>query len=398
MGMVTWGMLFFGLVTTLHQYPLGRLILWVAVAAAAAALAILLLRIANEPLLRRLHDVPQCARPIDAVLRIGKLDPLPPLIDQKKPWLRLLTDDQFLASIPQIRDVVIGQDTIIDRLMRDLMIRVGARSGTIPSPSTPPLGAYLFIGEPGIGKRFLAAKLNDHVFNDGRFLVYDAQRFDLEFVFGQDPRGLPAQLAHQPYGTVVLENVEAIPPQQLQLLLEALRPERGHGSPSALPPIYQSCIFILTTTSCAADLRHAANQTSSRDDWMSLATEILRSAAPPFAEELLASCREIFLFRQPLEDDIFRVVGLLLEDQLKAKDLTLTWVDPGMFAKLAHEYRPSRGYNLLPERIATLIDPYVKICKENELNAVEIRPDFFDQVRHATVSTVLSEHEKSMSA
>jgi ATP-dependent Clp protease ATP-binding subunit ClpA len=265
--------------------------------------------------------------------------------------------------------------------MRDLMTRIGARQGMTPKAAAPPLGAYLFIGEPGIGKRFLASRLNEHLFHEGAFLVYDFTRFDLDLVFGADPRGLPMQLAKKPYGTVVLENVEAIPAHKLPILLEVLRPERGHGSPLALPAIYQSCVFILTSSLAVGDLRHAAAQASGRDDWMARATEILRSAETPLSEDLLVSCKELFLFRQPADDDIFRVVGLLLQARLKSEDITLNWVEPQQFASLAHEYRPSRGYSLLPERISNLIDPYIKYCKEHDLSEVEIRPDFIDQRR-----------------
>jgi ATP-dependent Clp protease ATP-binding subunit ClpC len=134
--------------------------------------------------------------------------------------LRLAPDDVLAA----LQSRVVGQTTAV-RLLRDLVVTL--KTG-LTDPSRP-LGASLLLGPTGVGKTESALSLAAYLFSDDRRLVrfdmaeYAAPGSGYRLLAGGAARGSrTVRVREQPFGVVLLDEIEKADPGVHDLLLQLL--------------------------------------------------------------------------------------------------------------------------------------------------------------------------------
>jgi ATP-dependent Clp protease ATP-binding subunit ClpC len=128
------------------------------------------------------------------------------------------------AVLAQLQRRVVGQDDAL-RLLRDLVVTLKTAMGD----PRKPLGSFLLLGPTGVGKTESALCLAEYLFGDSKRLV----RFDMsEYadpgsaarllgLYGSDGT-LARRLREQPFGVILLDEIEKADRSVHDLLLQAL--------------------------------------------------------------------------------------------------------------------------------------------------------------------------------
>lgn len=221
--------------------------------------------------------------------------------------------DRLLNMEELIHQRMINQSRAV-KVVSDALRR--ARAG-VRNPSRP-IGTFLFLGPTGVGKTELSKALAAVYFNGEDQLV----RVDLN-EFGEaadasrlletaaaNPQSLCAQISKQPFSVVLLDEIEKAHPNVLNVLLQLL--DEGILRDSAGREVnFREAIIIATSNAGADSIRqHISNgeQIETLDDV--LTKELIETHA--FKPEFLNRFDEIVLFRPLSEEELLKVVDLLL--------------------------------------------------------------------------------------
>ncbi|MBK6764881.1 MAG: ATP-dependent Clp protease ATP-binding subunit [bacterium] len=278
---------------------------------------------------------------------------------------------------------IIGQKEALDTIAKALR---RARSG-LKSP-TRPIGSFLFLGSPGVGKTELAHVLADYLFNDPESLIRIdmseySEKFNVSRLIGAPPGyvgydeggQLTEKVRRKPYSVVLLDEVEKAHPEVFNVLLQVLdHGELTDGSGQKVD--FKNTILILTSN---LGTREAANsvgfgfggsQQSSHDKMSGrMMDEVKRMFRPEFLNRL----DEIVVFNMLTKEAIETILTKYVDDiNRRLKDRVLT---VQLTAK-ARDYLVEKGYK--PEVGARLMRRTVEKFVEDPL-AEEILRDRFHE-------------------
>lgn len=192
-----------------------------------------------------------------------------------------------------------------------------ARAG-VRNPSRP-IGTFLFLGPTGVGKTELAKSvaavffggedrlvrldLNEYVqANDVSRLIADA---------AQDQHGLTAQIAHNPFSVVLLDEIEKAHPNVLNTLLQMLD-EGILRDIDNREVSFRDAVIIATSNAGAERIRQHIEAGESLEQFDDQFTNELINANV-FRPEFLNRFDEIVLFRPLKPDELVQVIDIILE-------------------------------------------------------------------------------------
>ncbi len=212
-----------------------------------------------------------------------------------------------------------------------------ARSGV--RNQNRPIGSFLFLGPTGVGKTELAKALASVYFGGEDHIV----RLDLN-EFGQakdvsrliadgatDPRSLTAQIAKQPFSVVLLDEIEKAHPNVLNTLLQLL--DEGILRDINNRDIsFRDAVVIATSNAGADKIRQYITAGQRLEDFEDEFTNGLIDSGV-FKPEFLNRFDEIVLFRPLTEDELMKVVDLMLASVNKTLALQQIAVDVAPDAK-----------------------------------------------------------------
>ena len=227
------------------------------------------------------------------------------MVDLPREFLALTPVERFKGIEAAIRERVIGHDEAITKVMRTLAknwVRFGCRR---------PLGSFVFVGPPGVGKHTLAVSLASHLFGSPQaFLEIDladyAEVSSISHLIGSPPGyvgheegGLLADtLVRHPFLVVVWQHVDQAHPSVQALLTQILAEGTATNRRGQRMDFRNTCQVILVTDSSefatARPLGFGARQ-----EVQSGPRERIGRVLP---SELLASVDEVVAF-SPLNDE-----------------------------------------------------------------------------------------------
>ena len=224
---------------------------------------------------------------------------------------KLLKLDQIL------HERVIGQDEAVVAVA-DAVIR--ARSG-IKDPNRP-IGSFLFLGPTGVGKTELAKTLAAALFDSEDNLV----RIDMsEYMekhavsrlvgappgyVGYDEGGqLTEAVRRKPYSVVLFDEIEKAHPDVFHVLLQLLDDGRVTDSQGRTVD-FKNTVIIMTSNIGAPTLLDGITKDGSLMD--SARDQVMAELRHHFRPELLNRIDDTVLFKPLREDEIHRIVDLLL--------------------------------------------------------------------------------------
>ena len=204
-----------------------------------------------------------------------------------------------------------------------------SRSGL--SDPRRPIGSFIFLGPTGVGKTELAKALAEFLFDDESNMV----RVDMsEYMekhtvsrmigappgyVGYDEGGqLTEAVRRRPYRVVLFDEIEKAHPDVFNILLQILEDGRltdGHGRTVD----FRNTVIIMTSNLGTEDLRRQpfGFRTDGRDhgvDEQRLRDSVNAALKGAFRPEFLNRIDEIIIFHPLSQEQIIRIVGLMVKD------------------------------------------------------------------------------------
>lgn len=182
-----------------------------------------------------------------------------------------------------------------------------------------PIGTFLFLGPTGVGKTELSKALADVFFGGEDHLI----RIDLnEYVqpndvsrliaaAATDQHSLTAQIAHQPFSVVLLDEIEKAHPNVLNTLLQVLD-EGILRDINNREVSFRDAIIIATSNAGADRIRQYIEAGWRMEDFEQRFTDELINSNQ-FRPEFLNRFDEIVLFRPLNQDELLQVINLILK-------------------------------------------------------------------------------------
>jgi ATP-dependent Clp protease ATP-binding subunit ClpC len=271
---------------------------------------------------------------------------------------------------------VIGQDDAVTAVAKSVR-----RNRTGMGDAKRPVGSFLFLGPTGVGKTELARSLADRLFDDENAVI----RFDMsEFgerhtvsrlvgappgYVGYDEAGqLTERVRRNPYSIVLFDEIEKAHPDVFNLLLQVLDDGRltdGQGRTVD----FRNTVVIMTSNlgseflasrsgalGFVASADASASGFSSEKDLRDRVMGKLREAMRP---EFLNRIDEIVLFKKLTQDEIARIVSLMLGAtvaRLASREVSLEVSDAAVAWLAEHGYEPEFGARPLRRLIQREVD------------------------------------------
>ncbi len=250
----------------------------------------------------------------------------------------------------------VGQDEAVKALCRSIR---RTRAG-LKDPKRP-MGSFIFAGPSGVGKTELTKALTEFLFDDEDALITldmseYSEKHTASRMFGSPPGfvgyeeggQLTEKVRRKPFSVILFDEIEKAHPDIFNSLLQILDEGRLTDAQGRVVD-FKNTVIVLTTNLGTRDISKGVNlgfskagdEASSYEKMKAKVTEELKGH---FRPEFLNRLDEIIVFHQLNEDDILRIVDLMigqLEERMGDKDMSIE-VTPAARALLA-----KRGFDPL---------------------------------------------------
>jgi ATP-dependent Clp protease ATP-binding subunit ClpC len=272
---------------------------------------------------------------------------------------------KLLRIEPELHKRVISQEKAITALARAIR---RSRAG-LKAPGRP-VGCFLFLGPTGVGKTEVARRLAEFLFGSEKSLV----RFDMsEFMekhsvskligappgyVGYEEGGqLTERVRRAPYSVILLDEIEKAHPDVYNILLQVF--EDGQLTDGLGNTVdFRNTILIMTSNLGARHLQKRASlgfqSTGEGEAAKSMDEMVMSEVKRAFNPEFLNRLDEIILFNPLLDDDLMRIIDLLvgqINDTLIHRQVQIV-LTPEARAWILEKTCADRSYGARPLRRA----------------------------------------------
>ena len=235
--------------------------------------------------------------------------------------------DKLLRMEEELHRRVVSQEKAISALSRAIR---RSRAG-LKAP-TRPVGSFMFLGPTGVGKTELARALAQFLFGSEAALI----RFDMSeymekhsvskligsppgYVGHEEGGQLTERVKRTPYSVVLLDEIEKAHPDIFNILLQVF--EDGHLTDGLGNRVnFKNAILIMTSNIGARFIQKRATlgfQADGTDQQKSISDMVLGEVKRTFNPEFINRIDELIVFDALSDDDLRRILGLLVS-QLNA--------------------------------------------------------------------------------
>jgi ATP-dependent Clp protease ATP-binding subunit ClpC len=250
---------------------------------------------------------------------------------------------KLLRIEEELHKRIVSQDVAISALARAIR---RSRAG-LKNPNRP-VGSFLFLGPTGVGKTEVARSLAEFLFGSERAMI----RFDMsEFMekhsvskligsppgyVGHEEGGqLTEKVRRNPYSVVLLDEIEKAHPDIFNILLQVF--EDGHLTDSLGNTVdCKNAIIVMTSNIGARFIQkrgHMGFQATPEQSELKVEEEVMHAVHQTFNPEFLNRLDEIIIFRSLSDDDLLRIVEMMVGQ------LNHTMANVGIEAQVTDEAR-----------------------------------------------------------
>jgi hypothetical protein len=399
-------MLVFGALKFLAKYELGWwLVILLTIVAAFAAVVAYLLRY-DRARAQQLYAIPIVGGLIDQLCKLGNMQPPvnggaePAPIGaesrssssktenadkSKKPSqppseLALRTVDDFRIGLSKLTSAVRGHDQACAQIISQLERSILLRSKQENPVQLPPLGAFLIVGSPGIGKRYLSQAVGQLLYTNKATTTIDLKDYPNEdgiqqaFASGEKDGTILAAVKTRPYQAIVIRNIECAGRKDIEVLTNVLGTGFCNDAKSGTPVSFHNCVFLFTTTKHASLLRAIHERSHARETFLSQVRDALVTDTQ-INEPLLARLSEVLILDDPNPLTKAEVVAMLMEKESRRFNLSLDFVSPEILVEEVNRLNAAHGFSPLPGRISNLLrDPLYEASRKGSKRLILEKP------------------------
>ncbi|MGE0122590.1 MAG: ATP-dependent Clp protease ATP-binding subunit [Vicinamibacterales bacterium] len=230
--------------------------------------------------------------------------------------------DKLLRMEDELHRRVVSQEKAISALSRAIR---RSRAG-LKAP-TRPVGSFMFLGPTGVGKTELARALAQFLFGSEAALI----RFDMSeymekhsvskligsppgYVGHEEGGQLTERVKRTPYSVILLDEIEKAHPDIFNILLQVF--EDGHLTDGLGNRVnFKNAILIMTSNIGARFIQKRATlgfQADGGDQQKSISEMVLGEVKRTFNPEFINRIDELIVFDALSDDDLRRILGLLV--------------------------------------------------------------------------------------
>lgn len=233
--------------------------------------------------------------------------------------------NRLISMSDDLEKRVVGQTEAIRKIVKAIRRN---RAG-LKDPNRP-IGSFIFLGQTGVGKTYLAKVLSEYLFDSKDALVRIdmseyMEKFAVSRLIGAPPGyvgyeeggQLTEKIRRKPYSVVLLDEIEKAHPDVFHLLLQLL--DDGQLTDSFGRKVdFKNAIIIMTSNIGTRQLRefgqgvgfNTANKQSKTAEY---AQGVLESALKKaFAPEFLNRIDDVIIFQELGREDIHKIIDIEL--------------------------------------------------------------------------------------
>lgn len=234
--------------------------------------------------------------------------------------------EKLLRMEQVLHERVIGQDEAVTALSKAIRrSRLGLKDPKRPA------GSFIFLGPSGVGKTELSKALAEFLFNSEDALIsFDMSEYMEKHsvsrlvgsppgYVGYDEGGqLTKAVRQRPYSVVLFDEIEKAHPDVFNILLQILEEGRLADSQGRVVD-FRNTVIIMTSNVGAREitattpLGFTSNANGGMDD-KEMKQRVMAEVKKTFRPEFLNRIDEIIVFKSLTEDEIVKIVDLMVSD------------------------------------------------------------------------------------
>ncbi len=265
--------------------------------------------------------------------------------------------ERLLNMREEIHKRIIGQDPSIEALTRAIQ---RSRAG-LKNPKRP-VGSFLFLGPTGVGKTEMAKALAAFLFGDESALVRIdmseySEKFTVSRLVGAPPGyvgyneggQLSEKVRRRPYSVVLLDEIEKAHPDIFDTLLQVLEDGRLTDATGRTVD-FRNTVVIMTSNIGTREISTGKTlgfqRATAELSYQAMKDKVLAETKRIFNPEFINRIDEIIVFHSLSNNDLKKIVGLLLKEcgeNLKSRELTIEFGEEAKKFLVKVGYDPAYG-------------------------------------------------------
>jgi hypothetical protein len=287
--------------------------------------------------------------------------------EPETPKLLLHSDGDFASATRQIKEVVCGHNDVVEVLMDQIKRNVQLRDSSSAQVSLPPLGVFLLVGKPGLGKKYLAVDVGYRLYKGSSVSILDVS----------DPaaRGslLISEALSNPFTTFVLENFHNCPAATQEDLLSIVSGATQIDSKTGAKVSFRHCFFFLLVHRDAAAMERPSRKAAAGTGHTMVIDSV--GEAMSLDKRLGWSLHGIYPFVLPQPLQQAEVVAGIMQQECKKYNMTLGRVDPAILAREVAVISSHGGFEITPSRITKIMSNRLSAAVANKEQLIDLEEE-----------------------